>query len=158
MLPNGDVLVAQTNAPADRGQHGLTGFIAKWLFSAAGAGEASPNTIVVLRDSKGTGHADQRFVIANPALNSPFGMVLRDGRLYVGNTDGVMAFPYVAGADRITATGRRLTTFKPSGHWTRSLLPSPSAAKLRTALPGPGRAGRLSVAGGGAGGTPRASL
>src|SRR6202022_4238443 len=49
---------------------------------------------------------------------------------YVGNTDGVMAFPYTPGATRIMAPGRRVTTFKPGGHWTRSLLPSPDGSKL----------------------------
>lgn len=55
LLPNGDVLAAQTNAPANGGPGGLTGLVAKYMFSAAGAGQPSPNTIVVLRDSKGQG-------------------------------------------------------------------------------------------------------
>lgn len=131
VLPNGDVLVAQTNAPADRGQHGLTGFIAKWLFSAAGAGQASPNTIVVLRDSKGTGHADQRFVIANPALNSPFGMVLRDGRLYVGNTDAVVSWPFQPGQTALEGKPEKLMDLPGGGnHWARNLLLSGDGSKL----------------------------
>jgi len=56
-------------------------------------------------------------------LNQPFGMALLGDTFYVGNTDGVVAFPYVAGADRITAPGQKLVSFKPGGHWTRSLLP-----------------------------------
>ena len=63
-------------------------------------------------------------------LNQPFGMALLGDTFYVGNTDGVVAFPYVAGADRITAPGEKLVTFKPGGHWTRSLLPSPDGRKL----------------------------
>ncbi|MGY4462684.1 hypothetical protein ACVWYI_006644 [Bradyrhizobium sp. LB13.1] len=63
-------------------------------------------------------------------LSQPFGMALVGDTFYVGNTDGVMAFPYVANADRITAPGKRLTTFKPNGHWTRSLLASPDGKKL----------------------------
>src|SRR6202140_5711243 len=63
-------------------------------------------------------------------LNQPFGMALLGDTFYVGNTDGVVAFPYVAGADRITTPGRKLVTFKPGGHWTRSLLPSPDGRKL----------------------------
>ena len=58
-------------------------------------------------------------------LNQPFGMALLGDTFYVGNTDGVVAFPYTPGATRITAPGRKLATFKPGGHWTRSLLPSP---------------------------------
>ena len=57
-------------------------------------------------------------------------MALLGDTFYVGNTDGVVAFPYATGATRITAPGRKLTTFKPGGHWTRSLLPSPDGRKL----------------------------
>jgi glucose/arabinose dehydrogenase len=63
-------------------------------------------------------------------LNQPFGMALLGDTFYVGNTDGVVAFPYAAGADRIAAPGRKLVSFKPGGHWTRSLLPSPDGRKL----------------------------
>jgi glucose/arabinose dehydrogenase len=63
-------------------------------------------------------------------LNQPFGMALVGDTFYVGNTDGVVAFPYAAGAERIAASGRKLATFKPGGHWTRSLLPSPDGKKL----------------------------
>ena len=63
-------------------------------------------------------------------LSQPFGMALVGDTFYVGNTDGVVAFPYAAGADRITAPGRKLVAFKPGGHWTRSLLPSPDGRKL----------------------------
>jgi glucose/arabinose dehydrogenase len=82
-----------------------------------------------LRDSDGDGVAEKREIFME-GLNQPFGMALLGDTFYVGNTDGVMAFPYMAGADRITAPGKRLTTFKPSGHWTRSLLPSPDGKKL----------------------------
>jgi glucose/arabinose dehydrogenase len=131
VLPNGDVLVAQTNAPAERGQHGVSGFVAKWLFDAAGAGVPSPNTIVVLRDSKGTGQADQRFVMANPALNSPFGMVLRDGRLYVANTDGVVSWPFQPGQTSLVGAPEKLMALPGGGnHWARNLLLSPDGSKL----------------------------
>ena len=63
-------------------------------------------------------------------LNQPFGMALLGDTFYVGNTDGVVAFPYTAGAIRIIAPGQKLTEFKPGGHWTRSLLPSPDGLKL----------------------------
>jgi glucose/arabinose dehydrogenase len=57
-------------------------------------------------------------------------MALVGDTFYVGNTDGVVAFPYAAGEHRITGPGRTLVTFKPKGHWTRSLLASPDGAKL----------------------------
>src|SRR3978361_1693059 len=63
-------------------------------------------------------------------LTQPVGMALLGDTFYVGNTDGVVAFPYAAGADHITAAGRKLVTLKPGGHWTRSLLPSADGKKL----------------------------
>ena len=89
----------------------------------------SPNRITLLRDADGDGVAETREVFLE-GLNQPFGMALLGDTFYVGNTDGVVAFPYAAGASRITAPGRKLTEFKPGGHWTRSLLPSPDGRKL----------------------------
>ncbi len=95
----------------------------------AAAVGVSPNRITLLRDADGDGVAETREVFLE-GLNQPFGMALLGDNFYVGNTDGVVAFPYAAGATRITAPGRKLTEFKPGGHWTRSLLPSPDGRKL----------------------------
>ena len=95
----------------------------------AAAVGVSPNRITLLRDADGDGVAETREVFLD-GLNQPFGMALLGDTFYVGNTDGVVAFPYAAGADRITAPGRKLAEFKPGGHWTRSLLPSPDGPKL----------------------------
>jgi len=95
--------------------------------NAFATGLKHPRWISVLPN--GDGVAGRREIFME-GLNQPFGMALIGDTFYVGNTDGVMAFPYVADADRITAPGKRLTTFKPSGHWTRSLLPSPDGKKL----------------------------
>jgi glucose/arabinose dehydrogenase len=89
----------------------------------------SANRITLLRDRDGDGVAETRETFME-GLNQPFGMALLGDTFYVGNTDGVVAFPYVAGADRITAPGRTLVRFKPGGHWTRSLLASPDRRKL----------------------------
>jgi glucose/arabinose dehydrogenase len=89
----------------------------------------SANRITLLRDPDGDGVAERRETFME-GLNQPFGMALLGDTFYVGNTDGVMAFPYVAGADRITVPGKLLSTFKPGGHWTRSLLPSADGKKL----------------------------
>ena len=95
---------------------------------AAAAG-VSPNRITLLRDADRDSVAETRETFLS-GLNQPFGMALLGDTFYVGNTDGVVAFPYQAGATRITAPGRKLTAFKPGGHWTRSLLPSPDGKKL----------------------------
>ena len=95
----------------------------------AAAVGVSPNRITRLRDADGDGVAEIRGAFLE-GLNQPFGMSLLGDTFYVGNTDGVVAFPYAAGASRITAPGRKLTEFKSGGHWTRSLLPSSDGQKL----------------------------
>jgi glucose/arabinose dehydrogenase len=89
----------------------------------------SANRITLLRDADGDGVAEIQEVFLE-GLNQPFGMALLGDTFYVGNTDGVVAFPYTEGATRITTPGRTLASFKPGGHWTRSLLPSPDGRKL----------------------------
>ena len=128
VLPNGDVLVAESNQVA-----GPTRSVFSYAMQAtmrrARALGVSANRITLLRDTDGDGIAEKHQVFME-RLNQPFGMALLGDTFYVGNTDGVVAFPYVAGADRITTPGRKLVTFKPGGHWTRSLLPSPDGRKL----------------------------
>jgi glucose/arabinose dehydrogenase len=75
--------------------------------------------ITPLRDKDGVAETCEIFM---EGLNRPFHMALVGDTFHVGNTDGVVAFRYVAGADRITGPGRKLTSFKPGGHWTRTLL------------------------------------
>src|SRR5580698_7295835 len=128
VLPNGDVLVAESNQVAGPTRSVFSYAMQATMRRAAALG-VSANRITLLRDSNRDGIAEKREIFME-GLNQPFGMALVGNTFYVGNTDGVMAFPYAAGADRITAPGKRLTTFKPSGHWTRSLLPSPDGKKL----------------------------
>jgi glucose/arabinose dehydrogenase len=128
VLPNGDVLVAEATQVAGPVRNVFGYAMQATMRRAAALGE-SANRITLLRDRDGDGIAENREIFME-GLNQPFGMALVGDTFYVGNTDGVMAFPYVAGADRISAAGRKLTTFKPGGHWTRSLLPSPDSRKL----------------------------
>jgi len=127
VLPNGDVLVAESQVagPARSVFH----YAMQATMRRANALGVSANRITLLRDSDGDGIAETRHAFLE-GLSQPFGMALIGDTFYVGNTDGVVAFPYVSGADRISATGRKLVTFKPGGHWTRSLLPSPDGKKL----------------------------
>jgi glucose/arabinose dehydrogenase len=128
LLPNGDVLVAEAMS-ADRPAQSVFDYAMVSTMKRAAAMGASANRITLLRDADGDGVAEIQEVFME-GLNQPFGMALLGDTFYVGNTDGVMAFPYVPGATRITAPGRRVTNFKPGGHWTRSLLPSPDGTKL----------------------------
>ncbi len=128
VLPNGDVLTAEA-CIVERGARSIFDYAMLSTMKRAAAIGESANRITLLRDADGDGVAETQTVFME-GLNQPFGMALLDGQFYVGATDGVMVFPYVEGADRITAPGRKLFAFKPGGHWTRSLLPSPDGRKL----------------------------
>jgi glucose/arabinose dehydrogenase len=128
VLPNGDVTVAEALSVPGGIRSVFDYAMVSTLRRAAAIG-LSPNRITLLRDADGDGVAEFREPFLE-GLNQPFGMALLSGTFYVGNTDGVVAFPYTEGATRITAPGRKLTTFKPGGHWTRSLLPNADGSKL----------------------------
>jgi glucose/arabinose dehydrogenase len=128
VLPNGDVTVAEAlfepDAPASLFDHAMHATLRR----AAAIGP-SPNRITLLRDADGDGRAEVRETFL-AGLRQPFGMALVGETFYVGNTDGIVAFPYSPGATRIEAAGRPLTQYKPGGHWTRSLLASPDGRTL----------------------------
>ncbi|MFY7836652.1 MAG: PQQ-dependent sugar dehydrogenase [Novosphingobium sp.] len=129
-MPNGDVLVAETNSPP-RESSGITGAVMGYLFRKVGAGGPSPNKIVLLRDADGNGTAEQRFVMENSALASPAGMAFREGRLLVANHNAVLSFPYEPGQTALTGTPEKLMDLPGGGnHWVRNLLLSPDGAKL----------------------------
>ena len=133
VLPNGDVLVAESNAPPKPDDSkGIKGWIMKWVMKRAGAGTPSANRITLLRDTNGDGVADVRSVLLS-GLNSPFGMALVGNNLYVANTDAVVRFPYVTGETHIAAPGVKLLDL-PAGainhHWTKNLIASPDGSKL----------------------------
>jgi glucose/arabinose dehydrogenase len=128
VMPNGDVLIAEANQVTSR-VTSLFSYAMHATMRRAAALGVSANRITLLRDRNGDGVAETQQVFME-GLNQPFGMALVGDTFYVGNTDGVVAFPYTPGADRITAPGRKLVTFKPAGHWTRSLLPSSDGKKL----------------------------
>jgi len=128
VLPNGDVLVAEAMS-MDRPPRSLFDYAMVSTMRRADAMGVSANRITLLRDADGDGVAEVQEVFLD-GQNQPFGMALLNGTFYVGNTDGLVAFPYTPGATRITEPGRQLARFKPAGHWTRSLLPSPDGNKI----------------------------
>ncbi len=130
-LPNGDILVAETNSPP-RKMGGVEGLVMKWLMGKAGADVPSANRITLLRDANGDGQAELKTPFLT-GLNSPFGMVLIGEKLYVANTNGLLVFPYKTGDTKITAKGKELTKFNaraPNNHWTRNLAASPDGKKI----------------------------
>ncbi len=128
VLPTGEVLVAEAMGESGAIRTAFDYAMYATMKRAAAVG-ISMNRIMLFRDADGDGVAETREVFLE-GLNRPFGMALKDDVFYVGNTDGIVAFPYTAGQSRISAAGKRLTTFKPGGHWTRSLLLSPDGRKL----------------------------
>jgi glucose/arabinose dehydrogenase len=131
VLPNGDVLVAETRAPPSETK-GVKDFVMKQVQKVVGAGATSPNRIILLRDADGDGRAETRSVFLSE-LNSPFGMALVGNEFYVADTDAVLRFPYQPGEIRIDGDGIKLADL-PGGpinhHWTKSLVASPDGAKL----------------------------
>ena len=133
VLPNGDVLVAETNKPKplQASSGGIKGWFAKRIMDKAGANAPTANRISLLRDRDGDGVAETRRPFLT-GLNSPFGMALVGSTLYVANADALVAFPYSAGATRIDAAPRKVADL-PSGrnhHWTKSLVASADGSKL----------------------------
>jgi len=125
-LPNGDILVAETNSPP-RPKDGIVQRVMNYLMDKAGAGVPSANRITLLRDTDKDGRADTKTAFLT-GLNSPYGMALIGDTLYVANTDALMAFPYKEGDTRISAAGRKIIDLpaqSPNQHWTRSMVASP---------------------------------
>jgi glucose/arabinose dehydrogenase len=131
VLPNGDVLVAETEGPPARVTRPKE-IVMAWVEKQAHSSVKAGNRILLLRDSNGDGIADQKFVFIDH-LHSPFGMVLVGNDFYVADTDAVLRFPYQTGQTSMPAPGTTLTTL-PGGpidhHWTKSLTSSPDGTKL----------------------------
>jgi glucose/arabinose dehydrogenase len=136
-LPNGDVLVAESNAPppkdgqVDKMKQGLRGKAMKFIQKRAGAGVESPNKIVLLRDADGDGVAELRRVFMS-GLFSPYGMALVGDQLYIANADAIVKVPYATGETSIAAQPVKVTDL-PAGanhHWTKNILASPDGKKL----------------------------
>ena len=133
VLPNGDVLVAESNAPPKpEDGKGIKGAVMKAVMKRAGAGVPSANRITLLRDADGDGVAETRSVLLS-GLNSPFGMALVGDTLYIANADALVRVPYTPGQTRIDATPVKVVDL-PGGpinhHWTKNVLASRDGARL----------------------------
>ncbi|MEP7222237.1 MAG: PQQ-dependent sugar dehydrogenase [Novosphingobium sp.] len=135
-LPNGDVLVAETDHPAGPvGGGGIMGWLTQFFYKQAGAGSPSPNQIILLRDANGDGVAEQRFTLRQQSLDSPSGMAFRDGKLYIANHNAVLAFDYKLGDTALSSAPKKLFDLPGGGnHWMRNLLLSPDGKKLYVAV------------------------
>jgi len=135
-MPNGDVLVAEANAPERviGGGNAVTNWIAGILFSRAGAAVPSPNKLILLRDADGDGKAEARFTLRSD-LASPSGIAWRDGKLFVANHDAVLRFDYPEGGTTLTGAPTKLMDLPGAGnHWMRNLQLSEDGSKLYVAV------------------------
>ncbi|AZF22645.1 sorbosone dehydrogenase family protein [Pseudomonas sp. R3-52-08] len=133
VLPNGDILVAETNAPPKPDDaKGVRGWVMEKVMGRAGAGVPSPNRITLLRDADHDGVAETRTVFLEN-LNSPFGMALVGNDLYVADSDKLLRFPYQPGETAIKAAGTKVVDL-PGGslnhHWTKNVIASQDGSKL----------------------------
>ena len=133
VLPNGDVLVAESNAPAQHDEgSGIVGWVMKQVMKRAGAGVPSADRITLLRGMDASGKATTRTIFLQ-GLHSPFGMSLIGNDLYVANTDAILRFPYQTGQTQITVPGVKvidLPAGKINHHWTKNLIASPDGKHL----------------------------
>lgn len=133
VLPNGDVLVAETNKPQtpETKQSGIKAWVMGKVMAKAGAGVPSADRITLLRDADGDGMAEVRTVFLK-GLHSPFGMALVGETLYVANADGIVRFPYKQGATEITEAPQKVAPL-PAGlnhHWTKNIIANKDGSKL----------------------------
>jgi glucose/arabinose dehydrogenase len=132
VLPNGDVLVAETNAPPKpEDSKGIKAWFTERIMKEAGAGVPSANRITLLRDADGDGIAETRSAFLE-GLNSPFGMALVGNDFYVANADALVKFPYSNGETRIVQPGTKVIDL-PAGinyHWTKNVFASQDGSRL----------------------------
>ncbi|WP_293676886.1 sorbosone dehydrogenase family protein [uncultured Phenylobacterium sp.] len=134
-LPNGDVLVAESAGPGEKGakaNKGIRAWVQKQLMKKVGSAVPSADRITLLRDADGDGVAETRHIFAQ-GLKSPFGMTLTGGRIYIANADGVVSFPYRDGQTEVTGVGAEVLPL-PGGpinhHWTKNVVATPDGTKL----------------------------
>lgn len=135
-MPNGDILVAEANAPERivAGGGAITNWVAGFLFRRAGAAVPSPNKLVLLRDADGNGTAEERHELLT-GLASPSGIAWRDGKLYIANHDAVLRYDYAEGATAITGDPVKLMDLPAAGnHWMRNIVLSADGKRLYVAV------------------------
>ncbi len=131
VLPNGDVLVVESNGPGTEPVTTPKQLLAGMIMDKSGKGAKGGNRITLLRNAAGSSGEWEKHIFVE-GLNSPFGIQLIGNTLYVANTDAIVKFPYVAGDTRITAPAVEFADLPGTinHHWTKALLASPDGSKL----------------------------
>lgn len=133
VLPNGDILVAESMGEEGGGRRSFFDHAMDATMKRARASGSSPNRVTLLRDADGDGVAEERHTLIEN-VRQPFGLALIGTTLYVGASDAVLAYPYELGQTKITTPGQKLMDLIPGGHWTRNLLASKDGTKLYVAV------------------------
>lgn len=131
-LPNGDILVAESNFVMQGLDGSIKGWFAKYFLTKAGATGLSPDRITLLRDTDGDGVADTKTPFIK-GLHSPFGMALIGDTFYVANADGIVSFPYHTGDTSIKVAPTKLIDLPGlplNHHWTKNILANEDGSKL----------------------------
>ena len=128
VMPNGDVLVAEAMSTPGGIRTPFDYAIVATMKRAKATG-VSANRITRLTDADGDGVAETQETFLT-GLNQPFGMALKGETFYVGNTDGIVTYNYDPTTGNVSGEGKKITDFKPNGHWTRSLLFNGDKSKL----------------------------
>jgi len=149
VLPNGDVLVAETNAPERPDDNtGIRGWFFKRFLKKGGGAAPSANRISLLRDTTGDGVADVKTALLE-GLYAPFGMTLVGDELFVAASDALLKFPYQRGQTRIATSAVKVTNL-PAGrrnhHWTKNVIASPDGLKMYVAIGSNSNAGEHGIA------------
>jgi glucose/arabinose dehydrogenase len=132
VLPNGDVLVAESMGEAGNPRTLFDHAMSATMQRARASG-VSPNRVTLLRDSDGDGVAEESYAYIEN-VRQPYGIALVGETLYIGASDALLAYPYEAGATRISKPARKLMDLVPGGHWTRNLIASKDGTKLYVAV------------------------
>src|SRR3954465_15727006 len=147
-LPNGDILIVETDRqgsePVDRPKDPIRDFIMSMAHGGGGAKETQgssgkPQRVTLVRDADGDGKPELKTVLVDH-LNSPFGVVVSGGYLYVANTDALVRYPFTPGQTGIAAPAQKVIDL-PGGlidhHWTKDLTVSPDGSKLYVGVGSP---------------------
>ena len=130
-LENGDVLVVESGGPGIEGVSRPKNLIFKLLMGGTHTDVKPGNDLVLLRDTDGDGKADQRKVLATK-LDSPFGIVVHGGYLYVAETGAILRWDFAPGQSSLGKPVK--LTDLPKGeidhHWTKDLAISPDGSRL----------------------------
>jgi len=134
VLPNGDVLVAESDAPAKEEKEksgGPKAWVQGLVMKRAGSKVPSADRITLLRDANGDGVAEVKTTFLSN-LTSPYGMVLVGNELFVANANALVKFPYKDGDTSIAAPAVKVVDLPSeiNHHWTKNVIASADGAKL----------------------------